>query len=223
MKELFGFGLLSLILIQSPVSTQGPSALQFTTIEVKERVLMPENQNGPDIPSSVTSPNPNAGRPINRTESETDRIERQTNQRIQNLHAIENAKLEAAKNNKPISVYESKVEIKNNSEKNITLFAWAYRASPALQFSEDQQFLCRAVLKPGETKKIIAVSQAPDHMVVNVSGGSTSKPTKPTVDDVIINRIEFADGTTWQRPEWDSIILATHAAQAVGKGKCGAL
>ena len=222
MKVILGLGLLSLSMVQSPTSAQRPSALEFTNLEVKERVLIPDNSNGPDIPNTVTNPNPNAGRP-NRPESETERIERTTNQRIQNMHAIENAKLEAAKNNKPLSVYESKAEIKNSSQKNITLFEWAYRASPALQFTQDEQFLCRVVLKPGEVKKISALSQAPDHSVVNVSAGAASKPARPTVGDIIVNRIEFADGTTWQRPEWDSIILATRAAQTMPKGKCGPL
>jgi hypothetical protein len=139
------------------------------------------------------------------------------------MHAIENAKLEAAENNKHLSVYESKAEIKNISEKNITMFEWAYRASAALQFTQDEQFLCRVVLKPGEIRKISALSRAPGQSVVNVSGGAANKPARPTIEDIIINRIEFADGTTWQRPEWDSIILATRAAQTVPKGKCGPL
>jgi hypothetical protein len=46
---------------------------------------------------------------------------------------------------------------------------------------------------------------------------------KPTIKDVIINQIQFADGTKWERPNWNPLVLATMGARSVGKGKCGAL
>ena len=53
---------------------------------------------------------------------ETERIERQTNQRIQNMHAIENAKLESPRDPKVVPLYESRADVKNNSGKIIVGF-----------------------------------------------------------------------------------------------------
>src|SRR2546429_6995918 len=109
MKIFLGFALLTFAIGQSPTIPQHPHGLEMARLEVKDKVLMiggtPDES---ELPDSVTRPNPNAGRPTNRAESETERIERQTNQRIQNIHAIENAKLESPRDPKVVPLYESR-------------------------------------------------------------------------------------------------------------------
>lgn len=225
MKTFLILALLSLSLTAAPIP-QSQTGLEVLSLNVKEKVINPSvDLAEPDLPESVTRPNPNIGRPTNRTETETERLERQTNLRVQNMHAIEAAKKEAAAN-RPASnkLYESEAEFRNNSAKSITGFVWAYQASPALQYTYDQEFLCDMKIATGETKRVKVLSLYPNQRVVNVSAaGAATIPVKPTIKDVIINQIQFADGTKWERPNWNPLVLATMGARSVGKGKCGAL
>jgi|GEM_PF-3590159 len=227
MKVLFGFALFLLVGLPSFANAQTPSGLEVSGLKVKDdQAIVVSNQPAADrdLPEAITRPNPNAGRPRNRNESETDRLERQTNQRIQNMHVLSNAKLDSpTKETVTIAVYQSRAEMKNGTAKTVTQFAWSYRSSPQLQYTQDQEFLCRVSLKPGETKAVTVVSPAPDGRVVNVTESATTKPVKPTVTDIIINHVEFSDGTIWQRSGWNSLWLAGRGARNTSKGKCGQL
>jgi len=222
MKTFLGFALLTFLIGQSPTTPPDAHGLEMARLEVKAKVLMiGGTPDGRDLPDSVTRPDPNAGRPTNRAESETARIERQTNQRIQNMHAIENAKLESPRDPKRVPIYESRADVKNNSGKIIVGFIFAYRASRTLQFNTDQEILCKVTIKADEIKKITALSYAPDGKVVDVAAAPNGRPSTPTLDDVIINRVEFADGTTWQRHDWNPMRMLSPAYKAIAKGKCG--
>jgi hypothetical protein len=201
--------------------------LEVLSVNVKEKVVNPQMDlmAESELPSSVTRPNPNTGRPTNRSESETERLERQTNLRVQNMHALEAAKKEAdAGRPSSVKLYESEAEIKNGSSKPIARFVWAFQASESLQFTHDQEFLCDTKLAVGETKRVKVISLYPNQKVVKVSAsGAAAIPAKPTLKDIIINQIEFADGTKWERPNWNPLVLATIGARNVSKGKCGPL
>jgi hypothetical protein len=227
MKTFLIVALSSFALTQTPGTPQNPVGLEVLSLKVKESVYNPDvdTTDSSEPPSSVTRPNPNAGRPTNRNETETERLERQTNLRVQNMHALEaTAKREGTNRPSRIRIYESEAEIKNGSAKPITGFVWAYQASPALQYTQDQEFLCNTKIAAGETKRVKVLSLYPNQKVVNVAAsGAASVPAKPMVKDVIVNQIRFADGTMWQRPNWNPIVLSTLGARTVGKGKCEAL
>ncbi len=227
MKILLILALLTLPLTQTP-PPQTRLDLEVVSLIVKEKVVNPQVDllAESDLPDNVTRPNPNIGKPTNRAESESERLERQTNLRVQNMHAIEAAAKKDGGSERPakVKLYEAEADIKNGSAKAITRFVWAYRASPALQLTNDQEFLCDTKLAPGETKRVKVISEYPNQKVVRVSAsGIPAVPVKPTVQDVIINQIEFADGTKWERTNWNSLILATIGARNVSKGKCGPL
>ena len=222
MNALLIIGLLLLVLAQMPRNAQEQPGLEVLSLRVKTQVLSPPSDRlSEEPPDSVTRPNPNVNRP-NRNETETERIERQTNQRVQNMHVLENMKHEG---NSPrpstLWVYESEAEIRNNSPSAITGFVWAYRASPALQYTEDQEFLCIVKVTAGENKRVKVMSVYPNQKVVNVpASGEVSNPVKPTLKDVLINEVRFSDGTTWRRPNWDPAVLTRLGATKLGSGKC---
>src|SRR6476620_5035635 len=164
MKTLLMLALLSLPLTQTP-APQGTLGLEVVSLNVKEKVVNPQVDllAESDLPDNVTRPNPNAGRPTNRAESESERLERQTNLRIQNMHALEAAQKEGGGERlSKVKLYEAEADIKNGSAKAITRFVWAYRASPALQLTNDQEFLCDTKLAPGETKRVKVISEFPN-------------------------------------------------------------
>ena len=142
MKTLLILALLSLPLTQKP-TPQTPLGLEVVSLRVKEKVVNPQVDllAESELPDNVTRPNPNIGRPTNRTESENDRLERQTNLRVQNMHAIEAAKKESGgERPSKVKLYEAEADIKNGSAKAITRFVWAYRASLALQRRSSRQW-----------------------------------------------------------------------------------
>lgn len=223
MKTLLILALLSLIPTQTSGNPQNPSSLEVLSLNVKTQVFSAQSDiNSQDLPDSVTRPNPNAGRPTNRIEGENERIERQTNLRIQNMHALESMKRGPTPPQPSIlKVYESEAEMRNDSAKTITGFVWGYQASPALQYTEDQEFLCAVKVAAGETKRVKVISFYPNQKIVNVSGsGAVSNPVKPTLKDVMINQVQFSDGTDWKRPNWNPLVLSRLGATNVGKGKC---
>lgn len=204
-----------------PSSPQNQSGLEILSLNVRTQVLSRQLDTQGDLPDSVTKPNPNMGRPTNRAETENERLERQTNLRVQNMHVLENAKREAAQQPSILKIYESDAEMKNNSAKTITGFVWAYQASPALQYAENQEFLCVVKVRAGENKRVKVISVFPNQKVVKVPGsGVVSSPVKPALKDVVINQVQFSDGTTWRRPNWDPAILTRAGATKVGSGKC---
>jgi hypothetical protein len=104
---------------------------------------------------------------------------------------------------------------------------WAYhrpQASPDLQDAVDQEYLCNIRIEPGETKLARVLSQIPHSSVVSASNsGTPPAELKPSLKDMVINRVEFSDGKTWQRSNWNPIILSRQGAKKLGKGKCIAL
>lgn len=223
MNALLIIGLLLLALTQMPSNPREQPGLEVLSLRVKTQVLRPPSDRlSEEPPDSVTRPNPNVNRPTNRTETETERIERQTNQRVQNMHVLENMNHEGnSPRRSTLWVYESEAEITNSSSSTITGFVWGYRASPALQYTEDQEFLCVVKVMAGENKRVKVISVYPNQKVVNVPGsGVVSNPVMPALKDVLINQVRFSDGTTWKRPDWDPAVLTRLSTTKVGSGKC---
>jgi hypothetical protein len=84
--------------------------------------------------------------------------------------------------------------------------------------STGRQFLCAVKTKPNEIKGVETLStQAPSRVIV---AGKAGDKTEAPVLTAVINRIEYADGSTWQRSGWDSSILSQGEPQKLDGGKC---
>ena len=98
--------------------------------------------------------------------------------------------------------YQTKVQ--NNSAKPVAVVFWEYqfreKGNPAIL--SRRQFVCLAKVKPAKTRDFEIFTLAAPSSVVNVK--TLSKKSEPTFDEaVIINRVEFEDGSTWQRKDWN--------------------
>ena len=98
--------------------------------------------------------------------------------------------------------YQGKVQ--NNSGKAVAVVFWEYqfreKGNPAIR--SRRQFVCVAKLKPTKTRDLELFTLAAPSSVVSVK--ALSKKSEPTFDEsVIINRVEFEDGSTWQRKDWN--------------------
>src|SRR5688572_15713889 len=98
--------------------------------------------------------------------------------------------------------YQTKVQ--NNSTKPVAVVFWEYqfreKGNPTIL--SRRQFVCQAKLKPAKARDFEIFTLAAPSSVVSVK--TLSKKSEPSFDEsVIINRVEFEDGSTWQRKDWN--------------------
>ena len=121
--------------------------------------------------------------------------------------------------------YQTKVQ--NNSAKPVAVVFWEYqfreKGNPAIL--SRRQFVCLAKLKPAKTRELEIFTLAAPSSVVSVK--TLSKKSEPAFDEtVIINRVEFEDGSNWQRKDWnydDVKLTAKTASNAKKQQMCRGL
>ena len=104
----------------------------------------------------------------------------------------------------PVDGFTYSVKVQNGSSKLIQRIFWEYQFKEAAQPANvtRRQFLCSARINPEKGKDLQAFSLSGPSNVVDVK--SLSKDSaKQFLEGVLINRVEFADGTFWQRQGWD--------------------
>ena len=109
-------------------------------------------------------------------------------------------------------------EVKNASTKVVKSFSWEYQLSDKPD-SLDRQFYCSIKAKPSESKDLELFSPLAPSRVVDASKAG-QKPAKSSDAKVIINKIEYTDGSVWQRQGWNPKTFADDAIQKVAAGKC---
>ena len=124
--------------------------------------------------------------------------------------------------NDDISGYSYSAQVRNDSGKTVTVVYWEYRftelARPANVVR--RQFLCSVKLKNKETADLDVFSLLGPSEVIDVQSVSTS--TEKLFDEkVLINRIEFGDGTLRQRGNWkfEDVEAAVRKATSAPWGK----
>jgi hypothetical protein len=124
----------------------------------------------------------------------------------------------AVSRNRPFHFYVYRVQVKNAGTRPIKSFVWAFEDPAEMPESPGRQFLCAVKTKPNDTKAVeILSTQAPSRVV---DAGKAADKTKSRVLNSLINQIEYADGSTWQRSGWDSSILSQGAPGKLDGGKC---
>ena len=104
---------------------------------------------------------------------------------------------------KPIDGFTYRAKFQNVSSKDLEIIFWEYEftdnaISPVVS---RRQFLCAGMVKPGKEKELkgFTLSGPSDVVAVESLGKKTDSPLK---ERVVINRLEFTDGTIWQRKGW---------------------
>ena len=105
---------------------------------------------------------------------------------------------------KPVDGFAYRAKVHNASAKAIEIIFWEYQfkesatATPLLR----RQFLCGVAIKPTKEKELQAFSLSGPQDVVSVDI-LAKKAETPGTEQVVINRVEFADGSIWQRKDWN--------------------
>ena len=133
---------------------------------------------------------------------------------IRNRNSIENRSRDmldleesVKRESQPVDIFRYRVNVKNTGIKVVKSVFWDYQASYADDYSDTahRQFRCTAKLKPNESERFDAYSILPPIRIIAAS--------KKTLNQrVVVNRIEYADGTFWQRTEWQEPPASKHKA-----------
>lgn len=105
---------------------------------------------------------------------------------------------------KPVDGFAYRVKIRNASTKVIEVMFWEYQfidpSDPKIMAR--RQFLCGVNIKPDKEKELQSFSVFGPSDVLSV-GSLANKSGSQFQEKVVINRVEYADGTIWQRRDWN--------------------
>ena len=111
--------------------------------------------------------------------------------------------VQASRAPKPIDGFSYRAKFQNISAKPVEIVFWEYEftdpATPPLV--SRRQFLCASKVSPGKQKELKGFTLSGPSDVVTVDS-LAKKSDSPFKERVIVNRVEFADGTIWQRKGW---------------------
>jgi hypothetical protein len=207
---------LSLVLIatQSQTGVPQPSdlaVLKFSCGEYKTRGSMVRSVHDPDEsgnePIRINQQRRNEPQEVINSR---DMAERRAELRTTEINA-------ALSTQKTAKLYFYHLEVKNNGSRAIKSFAWEYESSGVPEPS-DRHFFCVVNAKPNQKKQFDLFTPLAPSRVVDVTT-ATEKPGN-SKGIVVINKIEYTDGTTWVRHGWNAATFSAEATQKVEAGKC---
>jgi hypothetical protein len=206
-KLLVILTLIPLVLLQTQTDVQDRSGLEVVKIDLKQKYIDPEEY------SQIIRNQTLSAKAAPRTPGE-DLLERKAELRsMSSMHSPD-----------PVKVNLFQAQMRNATSKPISKFVWAYQVAADQRDAPDQQFLCNVSIVSGQTKGVEVIPRITPRVVDVSAAGAKPVLPKPSLKDIIINQIQFADGTTWQRPDWNGTILLTREGiQKLGSGKCTAL
>ncbi len=118
---------------------------------------------------------------------------------------------------KTAKLYFYHLEVKNTGNRAIKSFAWEYESN-GVPDPSDRHFFCVVNAKPNQKRQFDLYTSLAPSRVVDVT--TASKKSDKSKGVVVINKIEYADGTTWLRPGWNAATFSAEATQNVEAGRC---
>lgn len=105
---------------------------------------------------------------------------------------------------KDMDGYAYRIKVKNSSANTVEIVFWEYQfidpANP--DFVARRQFLCGVNISPGKGKDLEGFSLSGPSDVINVKT-LADNADNPFKERVVINRVEYSDGSIWQRKGWN--------------------
>lgn len=99
--------------------------------------------------------------------------------------------------------YAYRVKVQNASSKVVEILFFEYQSvdTAAPENVTRRQFLCGVNIRPGKDTQLEGFSLSGPATTVNIESLS-KQGTNPYKERIVVNRVEYADGTLWQRPDW---------------------
>jgi hypothetical protein len=118
--------------------------------------------------------------------------------------AIDKAVRDSRSQPAEVEGYAYRVKVQNGSQKSVDVIFWEYQFEETANPSNltRRQFLCGVQIKGGKEKELQAFGgSGPAN---SVSAESLAKgAANPFNERVRINRVEYSDGSIWQRKDWN--------------------
>ena len=114
--------------------------------------------------------------------------------------------VQESRSTKPKSTdgYAYKIKVRNPGPKAIEIVFWEYQfqdpTDPSLVAR--RQFLCGVNIAANKSKDLEGFSLSGPSEVVNVKTLANNKSDNGFKERVLINRVEYGDGSMWQRKDW---------------------
>ena len=108
--------------------------------------------------------------------------------------------------------YVMRLEVKNVGQNTTKSIIWEFQPAVQTPDYEARQIICKMKAKPNENKVFELVSPFSPVKVV-------SADKKDQEGKVVINRIEYADGSVWKRKGW-SVLIPADMTDQMANGKC---
>ena len=125
--------------------------------------------------------------------------------------------VQSSREPKPIDGFTYRAKFQNASSKNVEVIFWEYEFTDTAitPVVSRRQFLCASALKPGKEKELKGFTLSGPSDVVTVDSLAKKKDS-PLKEKVVINRLEFSDGTIWQRSGWHFSDVKLSIQRALG-------
>ena len=204
---LFSLPLSLLVLFQAPATTNNGSPLTVASFKwSRSRQKM-------DVPPAEGTPPAQAMIPQNRNFARNARINDPQGVRDPNgdtldgrSAAIEKSVAESrGPQSKTVDGFTYRIKVENQSANVVEVVFWEYQfldpSNPELVAR--RQFLCGVSIPKGKGKELEGFSLSGPSDVVDVKTLANNNTANPFKENVLINRVEFADGSIWQRKGWN--------------------
>jgi hypothetical protein len=105
---------------------------------------------------------------------------------------------------KTVDGYDYRVKFRNSDAKAVEVLFWEYRFAEKSNPSNvvRRQFLCGVGIKPGKEKEVQTFTVSGPSNVVSAET-LANEAAGGYAESVVVNRIEYADGSIWQRKDWN--------------------
>ena len=112
--------------------------------------------------------------------------------------------------------FDYRVKVRNTSAKVVEIVFWEYQFSDpsSPEIVTRRQFLCGVQIKPDKGKELQAFSVSGPSDVISVASLANNS-TDSFREKAVINRVEYADGSIWQRKDWKFAEIKLTYARAI--------
>jgi len=204
-------------LVQVP---QGPAVIQREEADMLvQKFTWDTIRANSDLIHSALDPGPAMNEPVGikppprANEPQEVKNSRDMNERRADMAAAEGAAQQS--NQRRQDQYLLHLEVKNVGTSIVKSIVWEYQPSSETTKYELRQYVCTMKAKPKESKTFELVSPYNPVKVVQAD----AKTGQPKEGKVVINRIEYADGSIWKRKGW-SVLIPSDFTDKMGLGKC---
>ncbi len=201
--------LLPLLLMPGPSGQNPPAAEESSPVTVVSFKWIKDRKAIENAVSVSSSPAP-AMIAANKNFEKQRRINAPAGERDPNADTLDGRSAELdrivqqSREPQPVEGFTYLVKVQNGRAKPVQNIFWEY------QFKESanptnvtrRQFLCSARINPEKEKDLQVFSLSGPSNVVNVKSLAKGSANQ-FQETVLINRVEFTDGTFWQRQDWD--------------------